>query len=103
MEHPRAKETSCKHCGEVFPTKDTYQVHFRRNHQNNIVPQASSAVETTKSRSENDKFECICGNSYNIYQSIRRHQKTCQLWKIHQAEQEPLLTSETIEEGTICL
>jgi hypothetical protein len=101
MEHSQGKETRCKHCGEVFPTKGTYQVHYRRLHQNTTEPRVAEASETTKLRSENDKFECICGNSYNIYQSIYRHQKTCQLWKAHQIEQESSSRTETAPEGKV--
>ena len=90
MDQQPARETTCKHCGEVFLSKGTYQVHFRRNHQNDIKTQASNTVETTTSRSETQKFECICGKSYEIYQSIYRHQKSCQQWKAYQTNQEPL-------------
>src|SRR2546423_9250188 len=90
MAQPQAKETICKHCGELFPSKGTYQVHFRRNHQNDIKAQTLSTVETTTLRSETQKFECICGESYEIYQSISRHQNSCQQWKTYQTDQEGL-------------
>ena len=100
MDRRPAKETTCKHCGEVFPSKGSYQVHFRRYHQNNIKTQNINEFETTKLRSEMEKFECVCGKSYEIYQSIRRHQKSCQQWKVHQHDRQHSLDP---EEGIITI
>ena len=102
MERPQAKETTCKHCGEVFPSKGSYQVHFRQNHQYNVKIRNGNESESTKLRSESQKFECICGRSYEIYQSIQRHQKGCQEWKVHQDNVQHPLDSEMIEEGINC-
>jgi len=98
MDRRAAKETTCKHCGEVFPSKGNYQVHFCRYHQNNIKTQNINEFETTKLRSETQKFECICGKSYEIYQSIQRHQKACQQWKVYQCDRQRSLDP---EEGVI--
>ena len=88
MAQLQAKKTTCKHCGEVFLSKGTYQVHFRRNHQDNI-----------KKHSESRRFECVCGKSYEIYQSIQRHQKSCHEWKIHQENESS--GSDVEEEGIV--
>ena len=63
-------------------------------HQNNIKTQNINEFETTKLRSETQKFECICGRSYDIYQSIQRHQRSCQQWKVHQEDRQHSLDTE---------
>ena len=85
MDDPQTKETICKHCGEVFPSKERYQVHYRRVHQNEIRMRHSEQEQISMHLSDTEKFDCICGKGYNIGQSLYRHQKSCQQWKDYQA------------------
>ena len=85
MDHPQAKETTCKHCDEVFPSKGKYQSHYRRVHQNEVKINNYNQKKTSVHRSEEEKFVCICNKGYDIWQSLHRHQRTCQQWKDHEA------------------
>ena len=83
MDRRAAKETTCKHCGEVFPSKGNYQVHFCRYHQNNIKTQNINEFETTKLRSETQKFECICGKSYFVLSLFHVYLCARYIWTKH--------------------
>ena|SRR5436190_114016 len=85
MDDPQAKEIVCKHCHEVFPSKGKYDYHVRRIHQNEVKIHSSNPEETSIHRSENEKLICICDKSYPIWQSLYRHQKSCQQWKEYKA------------------
>ena len=80
MDHPQAKETTCKHCNEVFPSKGKYQAHYRRYHQNEVKMQGTLPLY----RSENEQFICICQKGYYSVQSLHHHQKSCHQWKDHE-------------------
>ena len=64
MDHPQAKETACKHCNQVFPSKGKYQYHFQRVHQNEAKLHHSNQEQISMYRSEDEKFVCICGKGY---------------------------------------
>jgi len=85
MDHSQAKETTCKYCNDVFPSKGKYDYHFRRIHQNEVKIHGHNQEGTSVQRSENEKFVCICDKSYHIWQALHRHQKGCQRWKDHEA------------------
>ena len=98
VEQPAAvpKQTTCAHCGEVFETKGKYDAHFRRIHQQ----KGKTVRGDTILRSENDKFSCVCTKEYDVYQSLVRHQVTCQAWKDRQAEaNREESDTETVSEG----
>jgi len=76
MEQRPLKQTTCAHCGEVFESKGKYQVHYRNNHQAQVKKQ-----DNIISRSDDNKFSCICGKSYQVYQGLTTHQKSCKTWK----------------------
>ena len=102
MEPAAARGTLCKHCGEEFGSKGTYQTHYRRVHQREARIQSKDAGDVTISRSEEEKFECICGNGYRVVQSLIRHQKNCQRWKSAQEEMERVEGRNLDEKGLIC-
>ena len=101
MDHSQAKETTCTHCNEVFPSKGKYQYHFRRVHQEEVKIHHSNQEETIILRSENEKFVCICNKSYHSGQSLRRHQRTCQQWKDHNTTYDIDSDSEISLQGSI--
>ena len=76
MEQQPLKQTTCTHCGEVFESKGKYQVHYRNNHQAQVKKQDNIIM-----RSNDNKFSCICGKSYQVYQGLVTHQKSCKTWK----------------------
>jgi len=67
----------CVHCGAAFDTKGKYDAHYRREHQNKVRTSETNTVV----RAENDRFKCMCGKEYDVYQSLVRHQKTCGAWQ----------------------
>jgi len=85
MDHPQAKETTCKHCNEIFPSKGKYQTHYRRVHQIEVEIHRSNQEQSLLHRPEDEKFICICEKGYYVRQSLDRHQKGCQRWKDHEA------------------
>ena len=101
MDNLQAKEITCKHCHEVFPSKGKYDYHFRRIHQKEVTIHSQNQEEFSIARSDNEKFLCICGKGYHVRQSLRRHQKRCQQWKDHQVSQEAGSDSEMSIEGNI--
>ena len=103
MDDLQIKETICKHCGEVFPSKGRYQAHYRRVHQNEIRIRHSEQGQIFIHRSDNQKFDCICGKSYYIRQSLYRHQKSCQQWNDYQANYEDDSNSEISIQGNFIL
>ena len=103
MDHPQAKETICKHCNEVFPSKGRYQAHYRRVHQNEIRMRHSEQEQIFIHRSNNQKFDCICGKGYPTSQSLYRHQKSCQQWKDSQVNHEDDSDSEISIQGNFIL
>jgi len=54
-------------------------------------------------RSDNEKFDCICGKSYPTGQSLYRHQNSCQQWKDHQVNYEDNSDSEISIQGNFIL
>jgi hypothetical protein len=99
MDPNQGKEIACKRCHEVFPSKGKYDYHFRRIHQNEIKIHHSNQEESSISRSEDEKFVCICNKGYHVQQSLRRHQKKCQEWKDHEASLEAGSDSEMSIQG----
>jgi len=99
MDHQQIKETTCKHCNEVFLSKGKYQSHYRRVHQKEIMTPHSNQEQTMTHRSEEEKFVCICNKGYYVQQSLRRHQKKCQEWKDHEASVEAGSDSEMSVQG----
>lgn len=101
MDHPQAKEITCTHCNEVFPSKGKYQYHFRRVHQNEVKRHHLDQEQTSIRRSGNEKFVCICGKDYHVCHSLYRHQKYCQQWKDHEATDNIDSDSEISIQGNI--
>jgi len=101
MDHLQDKETTCKHCNEVFPSKGKYQYHFQRVHQREVTIHHSDQEGTSIGRSENAKFVCICDKGYHVGQSLHRHQKSCRQWKDHQSSLDPDFDSEISVQGNI--
>ena len=99
MDHPQVKETICKYCDEAFPSKGRYQAHYHRVHQNEIRMRHSEQEQISIYRSDNQKFDCICGKSYTTGQSFYRHQKSCQQWKDSQVNHEDDSDSEISIQG----
>jgi hypothetical protein len=73
----------CKHCEEEFPTRGKLNHHFRKEHQQEVGINENGMEITRKTRCIDDNFGCICGKSYNLFDSLVRHQKTCRQWRIH--------------------
>jgi len=92
----------CVHCGAAFDTKGKYQTHYRREHQNKVRTSEANTVV----RAENDRFKCLCGKEYDVYQSLVRHQRTCNVLQEQEAAAEAAreeLNSETeSESNTVC-
>jgi len=76
----------CKHCGDVSDTRGKYNHHYRTHHQNEMKIRSQGGQDVIVVRSEDEKFVCICGQDYLVYQSISRHQKDCKTWKDHEAD-----------------
>ena len=104
MDRPQIKETICKYCNEMFPSKGKYQYHFQRVHQNEVKVRHFDQERASIHRSVNEKFTCICDKSYQTGQSLCRHRKNCQQWKNHEANYEPDSDSEiSIQGNIICI
>src|SRR5436190_19368381 len=103
MDQPQAKETTCKHCDEIFPSKGKYNHHFRQKHQNGIKIHNKNEEQTSLNRSESEKFVCICNKGYYIWQSLYRHQKSCQQWKDYESRQDLDSDSEISIQGDFLL
>ena len=101
MDPPQAKEVTCKHCHEIFPSKGKYDYHFRRIHQNKVKIHGHGQEEISIQRSNNQKFVCICKKDYHIWQALLRHQKSCQQWKDHEATHDIDSDSEISLQGSI--
>ena len=101
MDHLQAKEITCKHCHEVFPSKGKYDYHFRRIHQKEVTIHSQNQEEISIPRLENEKFACICNKGYHVRQSLRRHQKKCQQWKDHEIDHDMNSDSEISIQGNI--
>ena len=101
MDNLQAKEITCKHCHEVFPSKGKYDYHFRRIHQKEVTIHSQNQEEISIPRLENEKFLCICNKSYHSGQSLRRHQRICQLWKDHNTTYDIDSDSEISLQGSI--
>jgi hypothetical protein len=87
----------CKHCGAEFNTKGKYNAHYRRNHQN----QMGGAEANTMRQENNEKFKCICTKEYKVYQSLKRHQQSCNAWQNREITQERIeLSSESECQGS---
>jgi len=84
----------CVHCGAAFDTKGKYQAHYRREHQNKVRTSEANTVV----RAENDRFKCVCGKEYDVYQSLVRHQRTCIV--LQEAEAAAAADTEELEEET---
>ena len=103
MDQPQAKETTCKHCDEVFPSKGKYQSHYRRVHQIEIEISRSNQDQALIYRTEDEKFVCVCGKDYYVRQSLYRHQKSCQQWKDHESYHDPDSDAEISIHGNFLL
>jgi len=88
MNQAEQREIACKHCGEVFASRGKYEHHYRCHHQNDIKVRSQTQQETTVTRSEDEKFICVCGKEYLVHSSLRRHQNSCNTWKDHEAGQD---------------
>jgi len=82
----------CKHCGVAFDTRGKYDAHYRREHQKKVRTSEANTVV----RAENDRFKCMCGKEYDIYQSLVRHQRTCTV--LQEAEAAAAADREELEE-----
>jgi hypothetical protein len=76
-----ANETICKHCNQVFASRGKYNHHFRVEHQNLSRNRNEDFVQDNNNQNEQEKLGCICGKSYTVWNSLYRHQKSCQAWK----------------------
>jgi len=88
----------CKHCGVAFDTRGKYDAHYRREHQKKVRTSEANTVV----RAENDRFKCVCGKEYDVYQSLVRHQRTCNVLREQEAAAEAAqeeLDSETESES----
>jgi hypothetical protein len=72
---------TCCHCGEVFGSKGKYGYHYSKIHQNKVKNRYSEDGELFTTRSEREKFGCVCEKEYLTYGSLCRHQKGCGVWK----------------------
>jgi hypothetical protein len=86
----------CKHCGAEFNTKGKYNAHYRRNHQNKMGREEANII----TRENNKKFKCICNKEYDLYQSLKRHQQSCETWQSREITQNRVeLSTESECEG----
>jgi len=88
----------CIHCGAAFNTKGKYDAHYRREHQKKVRTSEANTVV----RAENNRFKCMCGKEYDVYQSLVRHQRTCNVLREQEAAAEAAqeeLNSETESES----
>ena len=101
MDRTEPEGITCNYCGDVFPTKGKYQTHFRLVHQDNVKRDSQNQGEASTSRGENQKFACPCGKDYKVYQSLRRHQVNCSVWKGHERAQESDSDTDSSVSGTL--
>ena len=87
------KETTCKHCGEVFPSKGKYEYHYRIEHHtapHGATASRYGAISPSRGSQEREnptRFSCICGKGYTAPFSLDRHKKACQQWQEEEAHQ----------------
>jgi hypothetical protein len=93
------EETLCSHCGESFDTKGKYKYHYRKVHQNGNKQHQSDQLEAGIHRDEDEKFHCLCGKEYVLYDSLCRHHKNCRQWKDHQTSRELTIESNDSEQS----
>ena len=72
-------EWACRHCTHVFDTRGKRNAHQRRKHQITSTMVIIPGVKQTLKRSHNGMFICSCTKNYYSAQSLKRHQKTCDL------------------------
>jgi len=99
MDRSIAQNITCSHCGEEFATKGKYIYHYRKVHRNDIQTSHLQGTDSVVHRSDNEKFTCLCTKEYLTYESLYRHQKTCQQWNEHQTAVESSTDSSDSEQG----
>jgi hypothetical protein len=67
-----ATEWKCRNCIRVFETRGRRDAHHRSKHQG-----LSNVTEGELQRSEDGRFVCQCGKTYQQVQALKRHQKAC--------------------------
>jgi uncharacterized C2H2 Zn-finger protein len=68
---------SCDICQVVFERQSAFKNHVRKVHQTEVRATFSGdRVEVIK-RDTDGRFKCMCGKSFLLRDSVRRHTKTC--------------------------
>ena len=82
MNQTQVNSITCSYCNETFALKWQYQNHYKKKHQNEVKVNENTVI----SRSDDEKFICICGKSFELGKSLIRHYKNCV--KVHKRELE---------------
>jgi bifunctional DNA-binding transcriptional regulator/antitoxin component of YhaV-PrlF toxin-antitoxin module len=68
---------SCEACGVGFEQRSGLKNHNRKAHQEEVrATLPGYSVEAIK-RGPDGELKCICGKSFTLPDSVRRHAKTC--------------------------
>jgi len=81
---------TCTTCNDIFRSRYDLNMHVRRHHQLVVKVKFQNGGITKVRRGEDNAFECKCGKSFKLPDSLRGHATTCrtQSVELDQAERE---------------
>jgi len=68
---------TCSVCKNIFRSRHDLNNHVKSDHQSSVKVKFQNGEMTKVKRTDDNGFQCGCGKSFKLPNSLRRHAKKC--------------------------